>query len=160
MSVVSATSVSVLESHHPEWRLLTERPCNVLVEGSVTATEAFVGLLLPHIRGPIVQHRAPETLNLPTGETGAVILRDPAALSREEQRRLLAWMSGTGSQTQIITTASCRVFALVEAGAFDAALYYRLNVLLLRAPSPFEIRLAAGSAEGARRQRSPIAIST
>jgi hypothetical protein len=145
MSVASATNVSVL-NHYAEWRLLTERPCNVLVEGSDTATDAFVGGLLPHIRGPIVQHRAPGTLNLPTGEVRALILRDATALSRDEQRRLLAWMSDTGSQTQIITTASCPAFALVEAGVFDAALYYRLNVLLVCVVSPLQSGLAGGNA--------------
>jgi hypothetical protein len=57
---------------------------------------------------------------------------------------LCAWIGEAGSRAQIITTASCRLVALittascrlvalVEARVFDAALYYRLNVLLLRA---------------------------
>ena len=146
MSAASATDVPTLESHHTEWRLLTEQPCNVLLEGSVRATDAFVRLLLPHIREPIVEHRPPTPLNLPTGETGALIVRDAAALSRDEQRRLFAWIGDAGARAQIITTASCRLFALVEAGVFDAALYYRLNVLLLRAPATFQSRLPFGSA--------------
>jgi hypothetical protein len=146
MSAVPTTAASVLECHHTEWRLLIEQPCNVLVEGSVPATDAFVRLLLPHIREPIVEHRPPTTLNLPTGETGALIVTDAAALSRDEQRRLLAWIGEAGSRAQIITTASCRLFALVEAGVFDAALYYRLNVLLLRATDTFQSGLLFGSA--------------
>ena len=106
MSAVPATDAPALESHHTEWRLLTEQPCNVLLEGSVPHTDTFVRLLLPYIREPIVEHRPPTTLNLPTGETGALIVRDAAALSRDEQRRLLAWIGDAGSRAQIITTAS------------------------------------------------------
>ena len=129
----------------PNGGLLTEQPCNVLFEGSFPATDAFVRLLLPHVREPIVEHRPPATLNLPAGETGALIVRDAAVLSRDDQRRLAAWTGDAGSGAQIITTTSGRLFALVEAGVFDAALYYRLNVLLLRAPATFQSGLPFGS---------------
>ena len=160
MSAVPTTDASAVESHYAEWRLLTEQPCNVLLEGSVPATDAFVRLLLPHVREPIVEHRPPATLNLPAGETGALIVRDAAALSRDDQRRLSAWIGDAGSGAQIITTASCALFPLVEAGVFDAALYYRLNVLLLRVSSPFQSGLLREDLEGAPRHNSPIAIST
>src|SRR4030095_432743 len=104
-----ATDASVLEGHHTEWQLLRERPCNVLLEGAVTATDAVLRLLLTHPPEPIVGHRPPATLNLPTGETGALILRDAAALSEDEQRRLLAWMGDAGSRAQIITTECCQL---------------------------------------------------
>lgn len=132
MNTAPATDVRILEGHHLEWQLLRERPCNVLLEGTVTATDAVLHLLRPHIREPIVRHPPLATLDLATVETGALILRDAAALSEADQRRLLAWMSDAGSRAQVITTASCPLFPLVETGGFDAALYYRLNVLLLR----------------------------
>jgi hypothetical protein len=154
MSAVPTIDASVLECHPTEWRLVTAQPCNVLVEGSVPATDAFVHLLLPHIREPIVEHRPPTTLNHPTGETGALIVWDAAALTRDKQRRLLAWIDDAGSRAEIITTASCRLFALVDAGVFDAALYYRLNVLLLRATDTSQSGLLFGSAKGASPQQA------
>jgi len=53
---------------------------------------------------------------------------------------------------EIITTASCALFPLVEAGVFDAALYYRLNVLLARFLSVSE-RIARDDLERASPQQ-------
>jgi hypothetical protein len=160
MSAEPASDASFLDSHHTEWKLLHERPCNVLLEGTVGATDAVLRLLLPRSREPIVEHQPPATLNLPTGETGTLILADAAVLSRDEQRRLSAWMGDAGARAQIVTIASCALFPLVEAGVFDAALYYRLNVLLLRPSSPFQSGLLCDDVEGAPRHNSPIASST
>ena len=142
MIAAPATDASLLDGYDTEWRLLSEQPYNVLLEGPVTATDAVLRLLRPHIREPIVWHRPPATLELPSGETRTFILRDAAALNRAEQRRLLAWMRDMGSQTQVVTTAWCPLFALVATGRFDAALYYRLNVLLLRLTPPVQARIA------------------
>jgi DNA-binding NtrC family response regulator len=46
---------------------------------------------------------------------------------------LLAWTGESGWRTRIISTTPRQLFALVASGLFDAALYYRLNVMLLRA---------------------------
>jgi hypothetical protein len=148
MSVTLATDVSPLDGYHMEWQMLSEQPHNVLLEGTVTATDAAMRLLQPRIRKPIVLHRPPATLDLPSSETGALILSDAAALSSGEQRRLLAWMNETGSRTQVITTASRPLFEFVAAGLFDAALYYRLNVLLLRVALRFQRGLPFDGVEG------------
>jgi sigma-54-interacting transcriptional regulator len=143
MSAVPATEASLVDTYHAEWRLLSEHPFNVLLEGTVTATDAALRRLRRHIREPIVWQQPPAPLDLPSDEAHALILRDAAALSRDEQRRLLEWMGGTGSRTQVISTATRPLFALVAAGLFDAALYYRLNVLLLRVTAPFQPGLRA-----------------
>jgi len=159
MSAAHATDASLLNDH-PEWRLLSQQPYNVLIEGPVTATDAVLRLLKPYIRGPMVWQRPPAALDLPWGEAGALILTDAAALSREEQRRLLDWMNDTGSRTQIITTAANPLFAFVAAGLFDASLYYRLNVLLLRVAWPVQRGLPSDDAgpasamDGERRCRT------
>ena len=136
MGVATASEEDdVMIGHHMERRILTEHPRNVLVEGTAVGTDAALRLLQPHIREPIVWHQPSEPLDLPSGKTHALVLRDAAALSGDDQRRLLAWMD-TGSCAQVITAASYPLFPLVEAGLFDAALYYRLNVLLLRVDPP------------------------
>lgn len=131
-----------------------------MIEGTVTTTDAVLRLLRPHSREPIVEHRPPATLNLPTSETGTLILTNAAVLSRDEQQRLWAWMGDAGARAQVVTIASCALFPLVEAGVFDAALYYRLNVLLLRVSFPFQSGLLCDDLEGAPRHNSPIASST
>lgn len=131
-----STDALLLHGYQPEWRLLRQQSCNVLLEGTATDTEEVLRRLRPHIREPIVSHQPPATLELPSTETGALIVNDATALNRDEQGRLLAWMDDMGSQTRIISTSPRSLFALVEAGRFDAALYYRLNVMLLRVTSP------------------------
>jgi len=131
-------NASLLDSHYTEWRLLSEQPCNVLLEGTVGATDAVLRLLHPHIGKPIAQHDPPAVFDLPSGEARALVLRDAPALSRDDQRRLLAWMDGKGSRTQVIATASRPLFPLVAAGLFENALYYRLNILLMRVGAPFQ----------------------
>jgi len=131
MSTESATDAWLVEGHHAEWQFLRELPCNVLLEGTVAATDAVLHLLQPRVREPIVWHRPPATLQLPGGEARTLIVTEVAALNRDEQRTLLSWMNDAGDP-QIVTTSSCPLFGLVEAGLFDAALYYRLNGVLLR----------------------------
>ncbi len=132
---------SLLNGYYPEWRLLIQRPCNVLFEGTVVDTHAVLRLLQPHLRAPIARHEPPAALDVPSGETRTLVLSDAVALSRSDQRKLLAWMHGKGSRTQIITTASRPLFPLVTAGLFDDTLYYRLNVLLLRVSAPLQLGL-------------------
>ena len=136
MTLAPETHVSLMDAYSAERRILSEHPCNVLLEGTVTATDAALVLLRSHIREPIAWHSPPATLDLPSRETRALILSDAAALSRDEQRRLLAWIDDAGSRTHVITSSARPLFALVTAGLFDEALYYRLNILLLRIALP------------------------
>jgi len=151
MSAATAPDVSLLDLHQLEWRILREHLHNVLLEGAVAATEAVLLLLQPHIGRPIRSHRARAPLDLPRGETGALILRDVAALSGDDQRRLLQWLGGAGSRAQVISTTERPLFALVRGGFFDAALYYRLNVMLLRVGPQYHRGLPSDDAEGVPR---------
>jgi transcriptional regulator of acetoin/glycerol metabolism len=67
---------------------------------------------------------------VPAGDVGALILQDVDGLSAQEQSRLLTWIDAN-PDVQIVSTTEYRLFALVARGRFDAALYYRLNVILL-----------------------------
>jgi hypothetical protein len=132
MTGATAEDVSRLDTHEAESRILREHPHNVLIEGNAAATDALLRLLRAHFGGPIMWHQPHASLDLPGGDTRAPILRDAATLSVADQQRLLTWIDGAGSQTQIISMAERPLFARVADGLFDAALYYRLNVMLLR----------------------------
>jgi sigma54-dependent transcription regulator len=147
MNTATETDVSWLESLQTEWTILRGCRHNVLLEGPVAATDAALRLLQPHIRGPIRWNGPQPPLNLPTGEIGALILRGIADLSAGDQTRLLVWLGGAGSRTQIVSTTERSLFALVARGLFDETLYYRLNVMLLRVGSENEAGLAADDAE-------------
>ena len=101
MNTATATDVSWLESFQTEWRSLRACRHNVLLEGSLAATNAVLRLLQPHIGGPIVWNGPQTPLDLPSGDPGGLILGGIAGLSAEDQTRLLAWLGGRGSRTQI-----------------------------------------------------------
>src|SRR5579864_3807213 len=130
MSAGTATDGS-LESFQMESRSLRTCRHNVLLEGPVAETNAVLRLLQPHLRAPIVWSQPPH-LELPSGNTGVLILRGVAALSAEDQTRLLAWTGGPGSHTHIVSTTERPLFAHVARGLFDDTLYYRLNMMLVR----------------------------
>jgi hypothetical protein len=135
-----ATERSVLAIGR-EFPGLVQLQHNVLLEGPSGAIDAALALLRPHLRAPIVTIRPPGRLEISNG-AGTLIVEDIDALSGTDQRRMLQWMSGPGSETRVISTARRRLFALVDDGRFDAALYYRLNTLLIREESPDGARSA------------------
>ena len=61
-----------------------------------------------------------------------MILRNVSALTPDDQARLLVWLQREGFGAHVVSTTERPLFPLVKQGVFDAALYYRLNVLLLR----------------------------
>ena len=110
-----------------EWRSPQH---NVLLEGPAASTDAVLRLLAPHLRGPVMWKTRAVPFDVPAGDIGALILQDVDGLSTQEQSRLLTWVDAS-PDVQIVSTTAYRLFALVARGRFDAALYYRLNVILL-----------------------------
>jgi hypothetical protein len=149
MSGTTAPHISWLKSVQIEWRILCAERLNSLLEGPIAATDAALLMLQPHVTEPIVWNRT-QALELPSGQTSALILRDVAHLSAGDQTRLLAWINGTGTRTQIVSTTEYPLFPLVAQGLFDEALYYRLNVMLLRVGSRHSPGLHADHAEHSR----------
>jgi len=123
------------EAFQRELEILSAGRHNVLVEGPAAESGAVLHLLQPHIDEPIVWDGPDTPLDLPGRVTGALILKGIAGLSADDQTRLLAWLGGTGSRTQVVSTTEHSLFALVARGLFNETLYYRLNILLLRVGS-------------------------
>ena len=149
---VTDVSLDGLDQYEKEWTTLCAKRHNVLLEGSAAATNATLLLLQPHLRQPVAWSQPQTPLQLPSRDAGAFVLRDVAALSASDQARLLEW-GGSRSNTQIVSTTEGSLFALVVRGLFDATLYYRLNVMLLRVGS---ITPAASSDVLAEHSRRPI----
>ena len=105
---------------------------NVLLEGPPHATQVAIGLMQPHLKEPIVRRRPGETLELGPDRRGTLIVEDVTALSADEQMTLRGWLCEARPGVQIVSTTSISLYSLVERGLFDAPLYYRLNVMLLR----------------------------
>ncbi len=131
------------------WGHLAVARHNVLIEGPRQAVDSALGLVERSLSGVVVRRHPEEPLDLTLcqfdrGRNRTLILEDVTGLTPDEQARLRQWMDDFGLP-RIISTSSARVFALVERGLFDPALYYRLNVLLVRVgsvdwPAPHEAK--------------------
>ena len=119
-----------------EWNAILTSRANVLLEGPRYATQAAIALLTPHMTEPILFMRGEAAGEMTSGEIGGVILEDVGELSAEDQERLVGWLDATGPFTQIIATTTSPLFHHVSRGRFAAALYYRLNVILVTVGTP------------------------
>jgi len=130
MIVPSAEDDPLLKSR--DLKLLADHRCNVVLEGPATAVDVVLKLLQSRRREPIGWHDLDPAFETQGSESRTLILRDAFALEPDAQRRLHTWIGEAGRGTQIIATTERPLFPLVAAGLFDAGLYYRLNMLLLR----------------------------
>lgn len=67
-------------------------------------------------------------LSLPPG---TLVFRDVDALDADGQALVFEWLESASSERQIVSTASASLLPLVDAGAFDRRLYYRLNTVYI-----------------------------
>jgi hypothetical protein len=119
-----------------DWNVLQTAHPNVLLIGSDPAITGFLQLLLPLLQPPIA-HSANGILNLPAVFGGTLILRDVQHLDAGDQQRLSAWLSEPTRRTQVISTASCPLYPLVESKILEEGLFYSLNVIMLALTDPF-----------------------
>jgi sigma-54-interacting transcriptional regulator len=114
-----------------EWRSVCKRHHPMLLEGPEEVTETVLSLLKPHLRTPVVWTCSQSLREFPAASSGALVLRDVAALGRQEQTRLFRWLDDPHGPKQVVSTTARPLFASVARGHFDEALYYRLNVIRL-----------------------------
>jgi len=114
-----------------ECDLVIEARCNLLLVGSLSATNAMLAALKPHLRGPVRQCTPKTGVPLPQPREGTLVLLNVAKLDGKQQAELLQWMDRLDDRlrVQIVSTASEPLFTLVEDGRFLADLYYRLNIV-------------------------------
>jgi hypothetical protein len=105
---------------------------NLLVVGTERLVVNLVSLLVSGSK-PEAVFRCRDGLQLPppAARVGPMVFRDVDALTLEEQARLFEWLGLPKNRGQVVSTASLPLLPLVDAGAFDAALYYRLNTVYI-----------------------------
>jgi hypothetical protein len=114
-----------------EWRAVTERRVNLLLEGPEPATDAALLLLRQHLRGIIDWKRGTAPLDVPY-QMRTLLVENVDTLEAQEQANLLTWTGRTDGRVQIVSVTRNRLFPLVARGVFDERLYYRLNTIFLR----------------------------
>jgi DNA-binding NtrC family response regulator len=65
-----------------------------------------------------------------------LILSGVESLDAGQQAQLLQWLDQGKRRVQLASISSHPLFPLVEAGTFDASLYYRLNVVRIEWVEP------------------------
>ena len=109
--------------------LIGRQRVNLLLTGTDELVDEALTRVRPNLRGPIEAWTPHAPLQLPPPtQSGTLILRDVEALSAIDPNRLLRWMDLAAGRTQVISTSSSSLLALVESGMFNDRLYYRLNV--------------------------------
>jgi hypothetical protein len=127
-----------------DWRVARAAPAelvrlgtprvNLMLMGPNGVLEYFLDALLPDLREPVGRWCPGEQLLLPPPALiGTMIFQDVGAMPQQDQRRLLEWLAGASGRTQVVSTTPTCLLPLVEAGAFSADLYYRLNIVRIDA---------------------------
>ena len=132
MNAATESDVSLLDPYRAEWTSLRAHRHNLLIEGPLTATHAALLLLKPHIGAPIEWKRPQGRFKLPSREGGALILEDVETLTAEIRRSCSHVLTARSPTRKSSQRPSTRCLRSSPAGLFDPALYYRLNVVLLR----------------------------
>jgi transcriptional regulator of aromatic amino acid metabolism len=114
-----------------EWDAVVRERCNVLVEALPRVAGQVIEELRPHLRTPIYEHRPKPGVAVPQPAEGTLVLLEVENLGSVEQARLLRWLYERNGTVQVVATSTEPIFPSVERGSFDAALYYRLNIVRL-----------------------------
>jgi len=115
-----------------DWDIITTLYANLLLIGSSAETGAMLEALEPHFRGPICRCRVKAGVALPEPTAGTLVVFGVDGLDARQQEHMLRWIHRSPpTRVQVVCTSSESLFRLVQAGAFLAELYYRLNVVLL-----------------------------
>jgi hypothetical protein len=101
----------------------------VLVEAGPAVAGEILEVLRPYLRSPIEEYRPGVGVPVPHPGEGTLILLGVDSLDGGQQAQLLQWLDERRGRVQIVSISAEPLFPLVEAGTFDASLYYRLNIV-------------------------------
>ena len=106
---------------------------NLFLVGADDVVAKLVTSLWPYLVTPVVvRHRGePLRLSATSRPVGTIVVYDVDSLTADEQQALNLWVCAGSGRARVVSTASASPLPMVEAGAFNDALYYRLNVLTI-----------------------------
>ena len=119
-----------------EWNAISREHCNVLVEALPAVSGQILEKLRPHLRTPVEEYRPKVGVPVPQPAEGTLIVSGVESLDASQQAQLLRWLDEGKNRVQLASISSEPLFPLVEAGTFDASLYYRLNIVRIEWVEP------------------------
>jgi hypothetical protein len=105
------------------------RSPNLLLIGPDTATRPYLDRLMA---SPSVRACDSAAPHLPRETVQDLVVRDVERLTPDGQEQLVDWLNGPGFHTRIVATSGKSLYPMVERGEFSDALYYRINMIILR----------------------------
>ena len=120
-----------------EWTILRTSPVNGLLVGSPDLTAAAVAEMEQNLRQPLVWWSPDQGIDLPDLTVGTLVIRDVDDLNVRQQEQLSRWIALHAPSVQVLALAREPLFESVADGRFSAALYYRINTVVV------EVRAAA-----------------
>jgi hypothetical protein len=118
-------------ARHPEWTVLRTSPVNALLVGGLHLTAAAVARIESRFQQPVVWWAPDQTMEVPELTAGTLVVRDVDRLNAQQQARVAHWISAHSSRVQVIALAREPLFEQVADGRFSAALYYRVNTVVV-----------------------------
>jgi hypothetical protein len=104
---------------------------NVLLIGDTDDTGTTFERMLPYLETPIAIWTPRQSANVPATPFRTLVVKRADHLNEAQQTELLALVSRTAGDIQVVTTSTVPILPLVSQGLFPDPLYYRLNVILV-----------------------------
>jgi len=120
-----------------EWTILRTSPINGLLVGSPDLTTAAVLGIEKGLPQPLVWWASDQGSYLPDLTAGTLVVRDVDDLDARQQEQLSRWIVRHATRVALLALAREPLFDGVADGRFSAALYYRMNTVVV------EVRTAA-----------------
>lgn len=114
-----------------EWTILRSSPVNALLIGPVALTAAAVARIERSVRQPLAWWSPDQAVDVPELSTGTLVIRAVERLDMRQQQRLAQWIAANSPRVRVVALAREPLYARVLDGRFSAALYYRVNTVVV-----------------------------
>jgi hypothetical protein len=138
-TVTERRAVKAASTRRAEWTALRTVPVNALLVGPVHLTAAAMAGIDKSVRQPVVWWAPDQAHDVPEVTAGTLVIRDVDRLDDWQQEHLSRWMGEHGPRVQVLALARASLFAQVVDGRFSAALYYRMNTVMLEVRAPADL---------------------
>jgi hypothetical protein len=128
-----------------EWDILRTMRVNGLIVGAPNLVAAAVAAFDKSVRKPIVWWTPDHTPDVPEVTAGTLMIRDVDRLDARQQERLSRWIGVHCPRVQVLGLACAPFFTQVVEGRFAAALYYRMNTVIVEVSAPEDLPSPASS---------------
>ena len=124
---------------HAEWTILRSSPVNALLIGPLPITAAAVARIERSARQPLAWWSPDQAVDVPELSTGTLVIRSVERLDKRQQERLAQWIAANSPRVRVVALAREPLYARVLDGRFSAALYYRVNTMVVALRGPADL---------------------